>query len=338
MPEIMFQELADNAPVMIWRSGSDKLCNWFNQLWLQFVGRTLEQEVGYGWAEGVHPDDLQRCVETYEKAFDARQPFSMTYRLRRHDGVYRWLLDNGAPYYRGGQFVGYFGSCIDVSDERAAREQAEQALAERDALLREVYHRVKNNLQQIEGLIAIEAVTISDEKALYAMEALNARVRAMAAVHQKLIGSRSLTSISAREFISGLCADIAKSHGLERRKIRMQVEVDEIQIHIERAVILGLLINELATNACKHAFPAARTGMVSVRLVQGEDDALLEVHDDGIGVEPGSAFAGRSVHSGTRLIRGFIDQLDGVLTIDGSEGTRVRIVFPRAVMGGTPNG
>jgi PAS domain S-box-containing protein len=170
MPEIMFQELADNAPVMIWRSGIDKLCNWFNRPWLEFVGRTIEQESGYGWAEGVHPEDLDRCVAIYNDAFDARENFSMTYRLRRHDGAYRWLLDTGAPYYRGGEFAGYFGSCVDVSEQREAHDLVVHALAERDGLLREVYHRVKNNLQQIEGLIAVEGLTLTDPKALRALE------------------------------------------------------------------------------------------------------------------------------------------------------------------------
>src|SRR3712207_1756569 len=109
-----FRELADNAPVMIWRAGPDKLCDFFNKPWLDFTGRTLEQEIGNGWTEGVHPDDLDRCLSTYVEAFDARREFSMDYRLRRHDGEYRWVLDNGRPFYRAGnEFAGYFGSCID---------------------------------------------------------------------------------------------------------------------------------------------------------------------------------------------------------------------------------
>jgi len=114
--ERFFKELADNAPVMIWRSGRDKLCDWFNKPWLDFVGRTMEQELGNGWAENVHPDDFERCLNIYVTSFDVRERFSMIYRLRRSDGVYREILDNGAPFYRGGIFAGYFGSCIDVTD------------------------------------------------------------------------------------------------------------------------------------------------------------------------------------------------------------------------------
>jgi hypothetical protein len=97
--EQRFQLMADAAPVLIWISDTNKLCTWFNKRWLAFVGRSMAQELGNGWAENVHPEDFDRCLQTYTTAFDARQTFSMEYRLRRHDGVYRWVLDSGIPLY-----------------------------------------------------------------------------------------------------------------------------------------------------------------------------------------------------------------------------------------------
>jgi PAS domain S-box-containing protein len=112
-----FRIVADSAPVLIWMSGVDKLCNFFNKPWLEFTGRTMEQEMGNGWAEGVHPDDFQSCLKTYDEAFDARQPFVMQYRLRRHDGEYRWISDNGVPRYDAQKnFAGYIGSCVDITE------------------------------------------------------------------------------------------------------------------------------------------------------------------------------------------------------------------------------
>jgi PAS domain S-box-containing protein len=120
-----FRLLADTAPVMIWMSGTDKLCTWCNKPWLDFVGRPMERELGNGWTENIHADDFDGCLKTYTRAFDARKPFSMEYRLKRHDGEYRWLLDNGVPLYGSdGGFSGYIGSCIDITDRREAEQSA----------------------------------------------------------------------------------------------------------------------------------------------------------------------------------------------------------------------
>ncbi len=116
---------------MIWIAGSDKLCYWFNELWLKFRGRTMEQEVGNGWAEGVHPQDLQRCLETYTSHFDARQPFTMEYRLRDRDRKWRWVLDRGIPRIGSQQeFLGYIGSCIEIEDLKRAEQALQWANAD----------------------------------------------------------------------------------------------------------------------------------------------------------------------------------------------------------------
>jgi PAS domain S-box-containing protein len=120
--ERRFRVMAESAPVLIWSSGVDKGCTYVNHRWLEFTGRTFEQELGAGWAQSVHPDDVAYCVSTYDHAFDARRPFTMEYRLRRHDGEYRWVIDNGAPMFDGARFVGYIGSTLDVTEFRAAQE------------------------------------------------------------------------------------------------------------------------------------------------------------------------------------------------------------------------
>jgi len=118
-----FRTLADSGQALIWTSGMDKKCNYFNRVWLEFTGRKLEQELGDGWAEGVHPDDLDSCFRTYVEAFEQEKPFSMDYRLRRHDGEYRWLQDEGTPRYNsGGAFLGYIGHCLDITDRKQAEE------------------------------------------------------------------------------------------------------------------------------------------------------------------------------------------------------------------------
>jgi len=144
-----YKMIVENSPNLLWRSGTDGLCDYFNAKWLQFTGRTMEQEVGNGWAEGVHPEDLDRCINTYMDAFGKREPFEMNYRLKRSDGEWRWVNDRGIPFYNEDKtFLGYIGSCMDVT-EKVIGEQLRE-MAQKDWLTG------INNRQYFEQLAAVE--------------------------------------------------------------------------------------------------------------------------------------------------------------------------------------
>jgi PAS domain S-box-containing protein len=156
-----FRLMADHAPVLIWISGSDRRCTWVNRPWLEFTGRSLEQEIGNGWVDGVHPEDRAACLEKYVAAFDARQPFSMEYRLRRHDGQWRWMLDNGVPLYgEPGDFAGYIGSCVDVTDRR----QAEESLRSREQWVRAIMNTATDAIVTIDQKGVIQSLNPAAEK------------------------------------------------------------------------------------------------------------------------------------------------------------------------------
>lgn len=123
-----YKLLVEKAPIMIWRANITMGCDYFNEIWLAFTGRTMEQETGNGWAEGVHPEDFDKCLKIYTDHFKRREIFEMEYRLRRSDGVYRWLFDRGVPFSDfEGNFQGYIGSCIDVTDRKEAQETLKTA-------------------------------------------------------------------------------------------------------------------------------------------------------------------------------------------------------------------
>ncbi|OXS26782.1 MAG: hypothetical protein BI182_03480 [Acetobacterium sp. MES1] len=134
-----YRIIVESSPNMIWRAGTDTLCNYFNTTWLKFTGQTMTQEMGNGWAEGIHPEDFDMCLKVYLEAFAKQESFEMEYRLKRQDGVYRWINDRGVPYYIGDhEFAGYIGSCMDVTDK--VEGQKLRDLAQRDGLTR-IYNR-----------------------------------------------------------------------------------------------------------------------------------------------------------------------------------------------------
>lgn len=128
-----YKIIVESAPNMLWRAGKDALCDYFNATWLNFTGRTLEQEVGNGWAESVHPEDFDQCLKTFLEAFHKREIFEMIYRVRRYDGAYRWLHDRGVPFYDdNNEFAGFIGSCIDVNEQITG--ETWKVMAQKDGL------------------------------------------------------------------------------------------------------------------------------------------------------------------------------------------------------------
>jgi PAS domain S-box-containing protein len=147
-----FQQLADGAPVMIWMSGHDMGCFYFNRAWLDYRGRTLQEESGNGWAEGVHPEDLERCVQHYVGSFEQRVPFAMSYRLQDANHEYRWILDRGVPQYTtDGDFLGFYGGCAETPVEAAVARISE---------LRSALHKMQDFAERLAGTEA-QALSLS---------------------------------------------------------------------------------------------------------------------------------------------------------------------------------
>ncbi|HEX8594501.1 MAG TPA: histidine kinase dimerization/phosphoacceptor domain -containing protein [Pseudomonas sp.] len=319
-----FRELADNAPVMIWRSRPDKLCDWFNQRWTTFTGKTLEQLIGYGWADDVHVEDIQRCVSTYHTAFDARTSYTLSYRLRRGDGEFRWLLDNGAPYYRNGEFAGYFGSCIDITDQREMEEQQR-------VLLSELNHRVKNNLQLIISLLQISNLRAKGDEAKALLQTAITRITGIGAVQDELHRS-SNGRIDLADYLPKLARGVikAQSGGLST----LCAETQSVHVSLQMASNLGLMLNELMGNAVKHCQggPDSRIGLYLSMLDDGT--AQIAVTDDGKGFSE-ETLAQFSQPRGKRTIN-LIDALsqrckarimrDNLGPEEGT-GARVKLVF-----------
>lgn len=313
MGELEFRELADNAPVMIWRSRPDKQCDWFNKPWIDFSGRNQEELFGYGWAEDVHPEDFERCVTIYQTAFDAREKFTMPYRLRRHDGVYRWFLDNGAPFYRNGEFAGYFGSCIDITEHRELEEHQRTLLAE-------LNHRVRNNLQLIMSFLQLSKLRAKTDEAKTLLQGAMARVKGVGIIQDELHRNASGT-VELAEYLSGLATAVLRSESTT--DLELIADVSPVRVPYDLAANLGMVVNELITNSIKHAGPENTAIFLKVDSI--DDGIEVVIADRGVGFPEVARDANPRMH-GSGLVDALVKRLGGAIKRSNAGGAQVSVV------------
>ena len=289
--EQRFRLTANTAPVMIWMSGTDKLCVYFNEGWLQFTGRPLEAELGNGWAEGVHPEDLPECMSIYVNSFDRREPFQIEYRLRRHDGEFRWIFDTGVPRFIDHEFAGYIGSCIDVTDRKLAadaladlgRKVLNAQEEERARIARELHDDVNQRLAllawNLEAL-ARKAPPSKSELSISidsAVEQLRKVVSDIQTISRRLHAS-DLEYLGLAAAAAALCRETAAQQEVE---IEFKCDPALPRPSMGTSLCLYRVLQEALQNAIKHSGERA----FKVEMRGGEDEVRLSVSDNGVGFD-----------------------------------------------------
>jgi PAS domain S-box-containing protein len=328
--EERFRLVANTAPVLIWMSGTDKLCNYVNQRWLEFTGRPLEDELGNGWAEGVHPEDLKGCMDAYTQAFDRRESFQMEYRLRRHDGQYRWLSDIGVPRFNPDHsFAGYIGTCTDVTERKLAEESLadigrkliEAHEEERTWIARELHDDVNQRI----ALLAVELNRWNQQLPPSAVEFhdhihhASLRLSEIAKDIQAL--SHRLHS-SKLEYLGIVAA--AKSFCKELSE-QQKADIDFSHTNIPRSVpkeislCLFRVLQETLQNAVKHS--GVRHFRVELRGTEGE--IQLTVSDLGVGFDQQDAIHRRGL--GLISMRERMQLVSGEISIKSQPGSGTTI-------------
>jgi two-component system, sensor histidine kinase PdtaS len=311
---------------MVWRSTPAGNCDYFNKPWLEFTGRSMDQELGEAWAAGVHPDDLDRCLATYRAAFGKREPFTMDYRLRRADGAWRWIRDNGQPYWdEEGAFAGYFGSGIDITDRLETEARLEQAIQARDLLLGELQHRVKNNMQMVVSMLNLQSRRLADPAARQEFANAAWRVQAFALAQRPLFASPGPGRLELKAYLREHVTAVAAL--FTRPDTAIEVAGDEAVLPADRAVTVALIVNELLINSLRHAFPEGRAGRIVLRVGQGRDSASLTFSDDGIGI-PADVTTGPEARSvGMFLISSLASQAEATVAVENQSGGGTRTVI-----------
>jgi PAS domain S-box-containing protein len=289
-----YRLLVQHSPVMIWRSGLDANCDYFNETWLAFTGRTLAEEMGAGWAEGVHPADFERCIAFYLDHFHRRETFEMEYRLRRHDGEYRWILDRGVPFTdESGTFAGFIGSCVDVDELRKAHTAQQEHDQEQLALARDfekwilaiVGHDIRDPLNTIllaaHGLEQInEPIGIVKKHAEIVTRAVH-RIQHIVGDLLDLAREREGAGIPIEPKpadLRAMCRQIIDELEAiaQDRPITFACDVDGAGAWDEHRIVQA--ISNLASNAVRHGTPGSP---VHVRVSGDEQQVAVEVHNRG---------------------------------------------------------
>lgn len=290
--EERFRTMANAAPVLIWVAGQDKLCTWLNEPWLQFTGRTMERELGNGRAEMIHPQDLQRWTQVYTSSFDAREPFSTEYRLKRHDGEWRWVLDHGVPRYGPtGEFLGYIGSCFDINDRR----EAEEALRKTNRELEEFAYVSSHDLQEPLRMVNIYAQLLvrrfaqdNGDAQQYAAFIQNGVARMEELLRDLLTFSRTIQSENSPVGPADLSASLSRALSV------LQARIDEEDAFIAGGPLpivrgdeaqLAQVFQNLLSNSLKYR-RADVTPEIRISAESDDNNWTISVRDNGIGFDP----------------------------------------------------
>ncbi|MCU1300636.1 MAG: domain S-box protein [Candidatus Sulfotelmatobacter sp.] len=329
--EERFRLVANTAPVMIWMSGPDKLCHYFNQPWLEFTGRPLEAELGNGWSEGVHSGDLKDCLDTYTRAFDLRESFKMRYRLRRHDGEYRWLLDIGVPRLNpDGTFVGYIGSCLDVTEAQLAEEALanigrkliEAHEEERTWIARELHDDINQRI----ALLSVEleqwsqSLPQTEGEVRYHMAHLRQRLFDLGKDIQALshrLHSSKLDYLGIASAANSFCRELS-----EQQKVEIDFKHAGIPRSLPKEISLCLfrVLQESLQNATKHS----GVRHFNVDLYGTSEEIQLTVTDLGVGFDPQDAVNRRGL--GLISMRERLQLVSGELSIKSQPGRGTTLV------------
>ncbi|MCP4132710.1 MAG: PAS domain-containing protein [bacterium] len=299
--------------------GSDELFNIFE---LNKNELTLE-----AFASVVHPDDLEYDMRHINNGIEKGEPWDIEHRLMLKDKTVKTIRAIGEPVVdETGTVTELIGTVQDITDRKKAEEQIKASLKEKETLLYEIHHRVKNNLAVVSSLLGLQAISMNDERLTAALMDSKNRVQSMSTIHETLYQSHNLSAIDLDEYLSKLVRDIVQNYAISKN-VNLTIEAENILIGVKQASPVGLIINELITNSYKYAFPENREGEIKIKLQETENQIELEYSDDGIGF-PEDFDWKNSKTLGLELVRTLVEkQLGGSIELESNNGVRFMFKF-----------
>jgi PAS domain S-box-containing protein len=334
--EQQFRQFTGSIPVVFWIASPDVMHKTYvSPAYEQIWGRSRDgiQENPRSWMAAIYHDDYARMSELLEG--NPQAEYAEEYRIIRGDRSIRWIRDTGFSVVNAsGEVNRIVGIAQDITPQkeaeerlRASEEQIRTSLNEKEVLLKEIHHRVKNNLQVISSLLSLQAGQIHDREAAEVFKDSQYRVRAMALVHERLYQSDDLARIDFAGYVRDMTSHLLRSYRGLSRGIRLIPTVEGVSLDVDAAIPCALIINELVSNALKYAFPDGQSGEIRVTLVDTAGVIIMTISDDGIGLPDGTAFE-TSDSLGLQLVHSLTDQLGGTVECSVSRGTHFEIRFP----------
>ena len=269
-------------------------------------------------------------MSTFIEANQSYKPGNVQHRFKCADNHYMWINSSGNPLFDSeNNYNGVVFSMTDISSIKNTEEKYKSSLHEKELILRELHHRVKNNMQIISSLLSLQAKSLSDEKDLEIFKSSQSRVKSMALIHEKLYDSPDFSHINLADYIQSLVEELYDTYNIYLDKIHLKMNIQDIKLNMETSIPLGLLINEIVSNSLKYAFPENKNfenPELVIELKKEKNDYILMIMDNGIGV-PDKLDLEKSESLGMQLINNLTDQIDGKLKLDTSHGTKFTIKF-----------
>lgn len=326
--EMRYRMTGDLIPFGVWACDAKGNFTYLSESFLSVLGTTMEECKRNGWMHLLPREDSDRTIADWRQCIQNGSFWDYEYRIVDKHGKTFIVLSRGAPHVNSAQKItSWVGIHIDITERKRYEERLEASLREKEVIIKEVHHRVKNNMQVISGFLELQSNYIKDPFAVEKLSECQRRVRTMALVHEKLYQSKSLGVINAAEYIKSLIADLMNSYSLSP-SVDVSVDVDDVNINLDMAIPCGLMINELVTNSLKYAFAGREKGKLTLSLHHREDHTFcLTVQDDGVGLP--ADFETRSRASlGMQLVGVLVHQLGGEMKAGNDQGARFEIVFP----------
>jgi PAS domain S-box-containing protein len=321
--QIQEERLIDIIPALVWMSDAEGKVTFLNQSWVDFTGQDLKEAQQSDWLERVHPEDRDNCRHRLKLALESKEGFEIEYRFQDASAEFKWLLNKGKSRYSpDGSFSGFIGSCFDISERKMAEEKAK-------ILLAETHHRVKNNLNLIDSLLSLQARYSADPKIIDIFSDNRSRIKSMALLFEQLYSASAVDIVAMPQYIINIIDCI--SEVFKSSKTNFVSDIESINLHIETAIPVGLMINELVTNSLKHAFTElAEDSEEEIRIsftCPKKNKYRLIVSDNGKGIPPDIDWKDNSSF-GLRIIRLLAQQLSGEIDrIEQVNGTGFSIIF-----------